>query len=86
MFYKDHVLCAKQSQGSSIMFAKIHSLPNALTETIFIFVGINPRTSVLRKEVLMEFLSSGVKQTLQLCVIIVSHCEMKSDSVMATGN
>ena len=75
MFYTDHVLCTKQIQGSSIMFAKIHSLPNALTETIFIFVGINPGTSVLRKEVLMEFSSSGVKQTLQLRVIIVSHRE-----------
>ena len=68
------------------MFAKIHSLPNALTETIFIFVGINPRTLVLRKEVRMEFSSSGVKQTLQLRVITVSHREMKPDSIMATGN
>lgn len=41
--------------------SKTRSLLNTLTETIFIFVGINPRKSYLKKEVLIEFSDSWVK-------------------------
>lgn len=58
--------------------SKIHSLPNTRTETIFIFVGINPRKSVLKKGVLMEFSSSRVKaNTIAQC----NYCLSSQDEV-----
>lgn len=58
--------------------SKIHSLLSTLTETIFIFVGINPRKSFLKKEVLMEFLSSRVKAN---AVAQCSYCLRSGDQV-----
>lgn len=41
--------------------SKIHSLVNTPTETTFVFAGISPRKSYLKKEVLMEFSDSRGK-------------------------
>lgn len=87
MFYKDHVFFFLLQTKAEFIYcvSKIHSLLNALTETIFIFVGINPRKSNLKNEVLMEFSNSRAKQMLLLSVIIVSHHRMKSDYIMVRG-